>query len=168
MIFPLKLAPGVYRNGTRLQAQGRWYDANGVRWFEGAMRPIGGWQAIQRTSPTPAGPFELTGVPRALVAWSDRNGIPRLAVGTNEKAYAFSQGILVEINPTDLVAGGEDTDSGVGAYGAGAYGAFAYGVGDPAQAVVTDAGTWQMDTFGDFLVGVLSSDGRLFYWNPNP
>lgn len=42
----LKLPPGVYRNGTRYQAKNRWYDANGVRWTEGLMGPIGGWRTV--------------------------------------------------------------------------------------------------------------------------
>lgn len=168
MILPLVLPPGVYKNGTPLQSKGRWFDANGVRWFEGAMRPVGGWSSVQRTSPPPAGDFELTGVPRAMVGWNDRDGDPHLVIGTSQKAYNFTQGVLREINPADLTAGNDDTSAALGAYGAGAYGAFAYGAGDPAQAALTPAATWQLDTFGDFAVGVLSSDGRLLYWNPNP
>ena len=36
--------PGMFRNGTRYQSAGRWYDGNLVRWHEGAMRPVGGWE----------------------------------------------------------------------------------------------------------------------------
>lgn len=45
--IPLKLKPGVYRNGTRYEAKNRWYDANCVRWTEGIMGPIGGWRKVQ-------------------------------------------------------------------------------------------------------------------------
>ena len=44
MYIPLKLPPGVFRNGTEYQAAGRWYDANLVRWYEGTLRPINGWR----------------------------------------------------------------------------------------------------------------------------
>src|SRR5439155_24519342 len=44
---PLKIAPGVFKNGTRYQAKGRWYDANCLRWYEGIMGPIGGWTNVQ-------------------------------------------------------------------------------------------------------------------------
>lgn len=44
----LDLPPGVARNGTAYQNEGRWYDASLVRWFEKTMRPVGGWQALQR------------------------------------------------------------------------------------------------------------------------
>jgi hypothetical protein len=45
--IPLKLKPGVYRNGTRYEAKNRWYAANCVRWTEGIMGPIGGWRKVQ-------------------------------------------------------------------------------------------------------------------------
>jgi hypothetical protein len=49
----LKLPPGVYRNGTEYQSMGRWYDADLVRWIEGAMQPVGGWQKIQESAGGP-------------------------------------------------------------------------------------------------------------------
>ena len=42
-LVPLKIPAGIYRNGTEYQAMGRWYDSNLVRWFEGTLRPVGGW-----------------------------------------------------------------------------------------------------------------------------
>jgi len=43
-LIPLSIPPGVYRSGTELQSAGRWYDANLVRWTEGSMEPVGGWE----------------------------------------------------------------------------------------------------------------------------
>jgi hypothetical protein len=48
-LVPLQFPPGVYRQGTRYQAKGRWYDASLVRFLEGSVRPIGGWQALSST-----------------------------------------------------------------------------------------------------------------------
>lgn len=44
--LPLRIPPGVSRNGTLYQQKGRWYSANLVRWSEGVMQPIGGWTRI--------------------------------------------------------------------------------------------------------------------------
>ena len=44
-LVPLQLPPGVYRNGTDMQAAGRWRDASLVRWADGTMRPVAGWEA---------------------------------------------------------------------------------------------------------------------------
>ena len=44
MYIPIKLPPGVYKNGTEYQAAGRWNNANLVRWYENTLRPINGWR----------------------------------------------------------------------------------------------------------------------------
>jgi hypothetical protein len=46
-LVPLALPPGAYRNGTKYQAKGRFYDTNLVRWLEGILRPVGGWQEVE-------------------------------------------------------------------------------------------------------------------------
>lgn len=46
-LVALNLPPGAYRNGTKYQAKGRFFDTNLVRWLEGILRPVGGWVAIQ-------------------------------------------------------------------------------------------------------------------------
>lgn len=48
-LLPLSFPPGIYRNGTEYQAKGRWYDANLIRFYEGTIRPIGGWRTKNRT-----------------------------------------------------------------------------------------------------------------------
>lgn len=48
-LFPLAFPPGIYRNGTEYQSKGRWYDANLIRFYEGTIRPIGGWRTKDRT-----------------------------------------------------------------------------------------------------------------------
>ncbi|HMH81499.1 MAG TPA: hypothetical protein VK531_01405, partial [Gemmatimonadales bacterium] len=45
-MIPLRLPPGVYRNGTRYEAKNRWYNASGLRWYEGILGPIGGWRNV--------------------------------------------------------------------------------------------------------------------------
>jgi hypothetical protein len=46
-LVPLKLPPGLFHNGTKYEAKGRWYDANLIRWREGILQPIGGWRRAQ-------------------------------------------------------------------------------------------------------------------------
>lgn len=48
-MLPLKIPLGVARNGTEYQNAGRWYDAQLVRWFEGTLRPVGGWTPLQKS-----------------------------------------------------------------------------------------------------------------------
>lgn len=56
----LDLPSGLYKNGTGRQARGRWYDANLIRFYEGTIRPVGGWRAKTDTT--------LTGKGRACLA----------------------------------------------------------------------------------------------------
>jgi hypothetical protein len=176
-LTPLALPPGVYRNGTEYQAVGRWYDCNLMRWFEGTMRPIGGWVPLQQSIleeveesvfEEALAPVVVSGVPRAMRAW--RAGPMRdawLGVGTHTSLMAFTQGTLHDITPAGLTPGIADSLIVAGAYGAGVYGGQAYGVGNETQGAEVEASSWQLDTFGDFLVGVLLGDGILYYWDPS-
>jgi hypothetical protein len=164
--IPLRFRPGVYRNGTEYDARGRWRDADCVRWIEGTMRPIGGWSPLQAiTAGLPSAATALDGIPRGAVSWRTRTDIPWLAVGTTEKLYAYSRGEMFDITPSGLVAGRENAGatSGIGSYGYGPYGFGLYGTGSSAvEELAPD--TWSLDVFGNFLVGTLTSDGRLLSW----
>ena len=82
-LIDLNIPPGVYRNGTDLQGQGRWRDANLVRWHDGLMRPIGGWRTRSQT----AGASKL----RGMIAWTDNSADRYMAAGSYNKLYAYSQ-----------------------------------------------------------------------------
>jgi hypothetical protein len=106
-----------------------------------------------------------TRVIRQLLGWKDNAGIPFLAIGSNDAVHLFTQGVLTDISPAGLVGGTVDSESNVGAYGQGPYGSENYGEGDTSQAVITEAGTWQLDNFGEDIVGVLTSDGKLWFYD---
>lgn len=163
-LIPINLPPGVYRNGTRYQAKGRWYDSHLVRWYEGAVRPIGGWGNVR----TSAGVVvDLTGYPRGTLAWTRSDGAAWIGMGTTgvgtTKLAVLSAGTLTDVTPAGMTDGAVDGayTSGVGRYGKGPYGYGLFGSGSTAQKL-TDADTWSLDSFGDTFVSVLTSDGRVF------
>jgi len=166
-LFTLSLAPGVYRNGTAYQGKNRWYSTQLVRFQEGMILPVGGWTALQDGD----GDVTVTGVPRAAIGWNGNDGSHWMAFGTNSKLYAFSAGSTVDITPAlaaTLTAGGADAVPSSGGYGSGSYGLGAYGMSGVTNTYVQPA-TWTLDTFGDYLVGVLHpSDGRLWIWDRVP
>ena len=45
----LNIPPGVVDHGTDSRAEGRWHDASFVRWTNGVMHPIGGWDELAIT-----------------------------------------------------------------------------------------------------------------------
>jgi hypothetical protein len=157
MYIPLQLPPGVYKNGTEYQSKGRWNDANLVRWYEGTMRPVGGWRKRQTT--------QISGRPSGLIAWRDNSGDRWIAIGTHTKLYALNEaGTTKEITPSGFTAGIADAVSRLG-YGYGVYGGFAYGVARPDVGSIEPATTWSLDTWGQNLVACSSSDGKLYEWS---
>lgn len=82
----LRLPNGMLKNGTRYQAKGRWFDGNLVRFFDGTVRPVGGW-ALQSTSTEV---IDLVGVPRGAIAWEVTGGRAWQAFGTVGQGSAFA------------------------------------------------------------------------------
>ncbi len=116
-LVPFQPPPGVWANGTAYEAKGRWNDSNLVRWKNGRLQPLGGWEkAIGAT---------LSGVGRAMLAWKDYSGTQWLAIGTNEKLYVFTSlsGSAEDItpviaSPNSFITGNSDAELGLG-FGAG-------------------------------------------------
>jgi len=163
-LVKLAYPPGAYRNGTEYQSMGRIYDMNLVRWYEGALQPIGGWQAA--TLSTDAD-ITFDQPIRGMLGWRDDVGVMYLAFGGASKVWGYSVGTLTEITPGDLVAGEEEATVVDGAaYGEGFYGAGPYGgvVSDVKNQIV-EASSWQFDTFGEVLVACHVPTGKIYEWD---
>ena len=155
-LIPISIPPGVFRNGTELQSAGRWYDVSLVRWTEGSMEPVGGWE--RRATGV------LTGKCRGLLTWKTNTNVRFAGLGTPSKLYAMTQSSnLVDITPVGFVTGSDDASSGAG-FGIGSYGTGYYGTPRPDAGSVTAATTWSLDTWGEYLVGCSTSDGKLYEW----
>ena len=104
--------PGVWKNGSSYEAQGRWHDSNLVRWKDGRLQPLGGWEETIGAT--------LSGVGRAMMTWRDYGGDRWLAIGTNKKLYIFTSlsGTASDITPTGFTEGDANAKIGVG-FGAG-------------------------------------------------
>ena len=160
-LIPLNLPPGIFRNGTPYQARGRWNDSNLVRFYSGTIEPIGGWRTAQTDAGVDVTP--LTGVPRGAIAWRGLNGNVYVAFGTTSKLYVLTSGTLYEITPVGFTAGHVDTTSATGSYGAGLYGGGSYGIGSTTSTMI-EADVWQLDTFGDYLIAISTSDKKPYIW----
>lgn len=154
----IDLPPGVARNGTQYQTKGRWYDVNLIRWFDGIMRPIGGWSRVTGSP--------LTGKCRAALSWTDNNDERWLALGTSSKLY-ISQGsaAVTDVTPVGFVPGTDDAVEAFG-YGGGLYGADLYGTARSGGSYFPP-NVWMLDTWGQNLVGCARSDGKLYEWSLN-
>lgn len=160
-LVPVTPPPGVVKPGTVYDARGRWYDTNLVRWFEGVMQAVGGWEEL------------LIGGSQADVgaraagthAWKTDSGAARLAIGTPDELYVLGGSSLTDATPAGFTTGADDASYSAGGFGAGLFGAGLFGVGDPAVSDLTEAESWQLDNLGEDLVGVALTDGLLYYWD---
>jgi hypothetical protein len=155
-LIPIQIPPGVYRNGTELQAAGRWYDANLVRWFEGTLRPMGGWRKRSTTA--------VSGVARGLLPWSDNSADRWVGIGTHSHLYVMrADGVVKDITPEGYTSGIINASANTG-FGGLAYGAYSYGTARPDLGVSQPATTWALDNWGEYLVACADRDGKIYEW----
>lgn len=163
-LAPIKLPPGQYLNGTRYAAKDRWALAQLVRFRNGHPCPIGGWKKVPLTVSNVAAPDGMQGICRAAITWR-ANAQPRWAAfGTTRKLYAFDGGTLTDITPSGFVAGTDNVAVGKG-YGAYLYGRQTFGTPRTVSSITSEPGRWTLDTWGETLVGVANSDGRICQWS---
>jgi len=159
-LAPVSIPPGVVKFATPLQTEGRYWDANLIRWRAGKLLPVGGWQRITNT------PLDST--VRAIFPWAGTNGGVYCALGCEDKLYVLTGSTYTDITPVGFVG----ADVGVyGAFGTGDYGDTYYGEDtdatyprDPTQSFLPTF-SWTIDNWGGDILAVASSDGRLLHWN---
>jgi len=158
-LVDLKIPPGVYRNGTDLQGEGRWRDVNLVRWHDGLMRPVGGW----RTKSATAGANKL----RGMLSWTDNSANRYIAAGSYNKLYAYNNaGTQYDITPSGLTSGREDA-AAFTAYGSGIYGSLGYGVARQDTTNIQSATVWHLQPWGERLLAQNADDGKIYEWSLN-
>jgi len=157
-LLPLEIPPGVHSVGTDFQSSGRWLDVNLVRWQEGSLRPVGGWQQYASAA--------VTSTPRGAHSWRTNTADRYVAFGAYDALFVMSaDGTVSDITPTGLTAGIEDAAIASG-YGAGIYGAGQYGT-PRTGTTYSEATRWALDNWGENLVGCSTEDGRLWEWQLN-
>lgn len=164
-LIPLDIPHGVYKNGTELEAAGRWSDGSLVRWRDGSLRPVGGWE-IRQDDSSPTNNVDIsTNAPRGMHAWESQNGTVYLAAGSyNELKAVLSSGTIYDIKPTSGFTDGIESGTISNGYGNQSYGRNTYGTARPSSGVRTEVTTWSMDNFGQFLIACSSADGKILEW----
>lgn len=169
-LIPIDLKPGVYKNGTAYSGKLRWADSNLVRWKDGAIRVIGGWEARETAGGVPIGELYADATveaPRNIASWTDNDGVAQIVVGTNLALYHIdSGGVVTDITPSGFVGGNKDSGLKVG-YGTFYYGSSTYGTPRTSDgALPTPAPTWDFAIWGENLLAQFRGDGDLYEWVP--
>lgn len=113
----LNIPPGVVRPATPLQAKGRYWDANLIRWRSGNLLPVGGWQRITSAP--------LDSQVRTLFAWTGGDNQPYAAVGCEDHLYVLQGSTFTDVTPPNYIG---PVVAQAGGYGAWDYGEFLYGL----------------------------------------
>src|SRR5689334_4298074 len=97
----LDFPPGMFRAGTERQSEGRWYDCNQIRFWNGLILP--------RASGAKFSASAVTGKGRRIIQWRDNSLNRWIVVGTHSNLYAIgSDGILHDITPAGFTTGVAD------------------------------------------------------------
>lgn len=145
-ITPITLPAGLFNNGTPYEAKSRWHFGNLIRWHDGALRAIGGWEAMvdQAGTDVPA----LTATP---LTETFRDGFSWVTNG-NERLYAFgsNKGVtlldnnftLTDVTPTAFPTEYVNQPQVRTGYGTWLYGRSNYGTARPtSRGIVSGYGT---------------------------
>jgi hypothetical protein len=151
---------GVYKRTSDYAANGRWIDANRVRFIDGRPAKIGGWTAIVPSSGA------ISGIPRGAFGWRNMAQNARFAsFGTKNGLYVYNGDRILTITPVGYTTGRDSGQIAAG-YGTGKYGAGKYGTPRTGGSSYTIQPTvWSFDTFGDLLISCANTDGRLYEWD---
>lgn len=154
--LPLQLPPGIVRGANPDDAPGRWYEGSLVRWRDGVMEPVGGWSLVSSTA--------LSSPPRKIHQWRRNNQLAGTLIGTDTTLMADESGVYINVAPVDLVPLTYSSTSG--GYGAGLYSASTYGTARPASTNLSPRRpAWTFSNWGEDILAVASSDGRLLYYS---
>ncbi len=158
----IRVPSGVVRGESQASVPGRWYDANLIRWQQGVMRPVGGWERIVQTP--------LGSIPRTAHVWKDNNGARHSAFICDSAVWRENGGSYNNITPTDFADANKNAARG---FGSGVYGTLDYGMDDEERGP-SNSGfdpnkyvRFSVDNWGEDLLFSTSADGRIFVWKPS-
>jgi hypothetical protein len=172
----LSIPSGIKWQGTALQCSDRWHDGSLMRWDQGSMLPIGGW--VNYLTPG----YSPVYIPDSMVvrnahSWflNQQDGSSAagryMAAATPLNLYVMdSAGSITNLTDGMDLQGSETPFANKG-YGGGKYGAEAYGTPRQVDGIQPTADipatTWSLDNYGEWLLGVSTTDRNIYRWKPS-
>lgn len=87
----LTMQPGVNVQASKFASIGEWVECNFVRFFQGLLQKLGGWQKFADTP--------VIGSARGIHAWADLQGNPYVIVGTDQRVMIWDGGQIEDVTP---------------------------------------------------------------------
>ena len=162
---------GMFKNGTPYATRGRWTDGNHIRWHDGAIRPIGGWErrAYGGVSVNAIIPDPTAEAVRGAIAYLDNTGIKHLVFTSNlSVTHVGLDGTITDITPSGYTAINSSKDTIVqSSYGYGVYGYGIYGrTNDLSGADSVHPDRWYTATYGEILIYGSVNNGAMYELDP--
>lgn len=105
-LYPLKIAPGLYTEGSERSSVHRWVDGNRVRFFNGFPEKMGGWVKTLSLN-------TITGIVRNMISWSRLDNESLVALGANTGIWLLkADNSVTNITPfriATVAMGGSDS-----------------------------------------------------------
>ena len=166
-LIPIKLPPGMHKNGTLYEAQGRWGDGNYVRWHNGSLRAIGGWEyriEVVSQAPMPSIVADPSlEVVRSINVWGLNDGSVSAAFGSNLGLYYMDPVNMLSTITPDAFVPGPSVPSDEGGYGDGVYGAGSYGTPRTSTGIVIPPlDHWDFSNWGEELMACRTAHSSLY------
>lgn len=167
-LTPISIPPGMYRNGTPYSARGRWADGNLIRFDNGAVESVGGWEERGGTEGLAALVTVSTETIRDMITYKDTLGRSLGVIGSNAALYHINSGNIVsDVTPVGFVGGVNVVVNEVG-YGVGSYGVGAYGTPrNPEDVPAIPVSRWSFDVWGENALAVFTGGGSLYEFVPD-
>jgi hypothetical protein len=157
---PLEIPPGVQSKPTKQMRSSAWSEVNLMRWVEGELQPVGGQSQYDYSASNVAFASPI----RAIHSWYDLNGVFYIAYLCESNLYIDIAGTLTDITPVGgMTPPPPNVDSN---YSDGLYSADDYSTNNPIPPINNLPNVWSLDNFGQILLAMTSSDGRLLQWDP--
>ncbi len=136
----MQIQPGIFKDDTVYSQEGKYVDANKIRFLKGRAEKLGGWAKLDTDT-------IASGVARTLLPFRGQvaNNKRYIGIGTHSHLYLYDDGAgsYIDITPgSSYSAGAQHTTVSSG--------------------VFTFAGIWTMDTFGEDLLCVNKIGGKLY------
>ena len=153
-LVPIDLPQGVYKNGTPYARRNRWENSNLVRWHDGAIRAVGGWQRLQLINNTEYAPLYSDASAEAvrdIFAWRKLDETQQVLFGSNCNLYYLDNDGLTQVttlNVPNIVKTEKDPET-VSGYGRGSFGQGVYGSSSGFSNNVTQPVRWSFSNFGE-------------------
>jgi hypothetical protein len=94
---PLMIDNGIDRNITAYQAQGKWINGDKIRFSQGYLEKLGGWQKLASNNTA------YRGIARRAITWNALNGDLYYALGSAKGTFVYSGGQYYEVTPARAV-----------------------------------------------------------------